>query len=501
MADQRESRAAQGDRVENVSAGIVWGSGAQMAATVLTAALSLVIIRLLTAGLGLSGYGVYAAAVALVTVFSATADLGIGATVTVRIGRDRTEAPSLVGSALVLRIALSGLAVPAIFGVAWVAYGPGIHTQTVLFASLFLIFDGLRAVANAFAQATLRGALVALFAVVQQLALTFAVCLVIASWASPIYAALAFAFSGAVSGVLALAVLRRLTSIALVGSAKSSVKLLRESWPLGLIQAIGLVYLRLDVLLVSILADDESAAMYSVAYAITMIAILAPGPLMNALLPVLARESLERCQLLLASASRFLLEFSVLCLVLGFVLGRDMLTVVAGAPVAAAWSTLVLLLVSACFTSLQKVAGFASVARGTHKPMVWISGCCLLVNIVANLVLIPTFSHRGAACALLFTEVLSYAATRAVFERATGVNLALRARTLAASALALPSMAAGLALRSVLPESGHWLALFVVGPAIVFVYLALLVLTDLLPVPKHDLARFARRPFNRRSSR
>ncbi|GJE04190.1 lipopolysaccharide biosynthesis protein [Methylobacterium isbiliense] len=176
---------------------------------------------------------------------------------------------------------------------------------------------------------------------------------------------------------------------------------------------------RLDVMVVSALADPEAAGIYSVAARFAALISLGSAAATVRALPLLA-EQLARgargaAARTLAQASRAALALAaaaglLLAAAAGPLLGLFGSDFRAGAP------ALCLLVVAHVGLAAGGAACTALIASGNERRIAVVTGLGIVANVTGNLLLVPRFGMTGAAAATCMTMAL------------TGLGLALTAR-------------------------------------------------------------------------
>lgn len=185
---------------------------------------------------------------------------------------------------------------------------------------------------------------------------------------------------------------------------------IRRAMPIALVGGIGVLYDRIDVVILSRLGDAVDVAHYSVAYALAKLAWVFPSVVGAAFFPVYARLTREDPP---RAAPALFLMVRILAVVSGSVAffltfgGRDLLTWVFGARYADSAVPLAILgwVLVTLFESY--VVWYAILAARLERRIVRIQIASLLLNIAANVVLIPELGAAGAALAFLISDSFS----------------------------------------------------------------------------------------------
>jgi O-antigen/teichoic acid export membrane protein len=359
--------------------------------------------------LGAAAFGSYQFAFAATAMLALCTDLGMGVWTTRALARDRTRAPAIVATALRLRVVAS-FPYLAVVALAAVLAGPGDTRRA-------LALLGLAALVNAFVDYML-----AIFRGFERLA-------------DEAHLNVARALFISVGGLGALALRRSVAGLSaglcvgMLGVGLYGLRLLRrgygldvraghfdrqlwraaaaEALPLWLATLFSLLYFKGDVVVLKAFAGDAEVGAYSAAYKIFEGLMIIPSVVLAATFPPLARakDDPERQR-------RWEAALVVLLLVLG-------LGVAAG--LYAASDRLIALVYGAGFVraapSLRVLAGALPIlflnfglthfliARDLERRNLAFAALMLVVNVAANLVLVPRMLGPGAAWATLLTEV------------------------------------------------------------------------------------------------
>jgi len=207
-------------------------------------------------------------------------------------------------------------------------------------------------------------------------------------------------------------------------------EIVRQSWPLGLSIAFNLVYLKGDVIILSLTRPQNEVGLYGAAYKILDVITIIPTVFMGLVLPVLAgawtagdRAAFARR---LGRAFDFLSLLAVPLAVGTFAVAGDLMGFVAGTEFAAAGAPLAVLMLAGSMVFWSALFGHAVIALGLQKKMIWGYAIDAAVSIALYLLFIPSYGAMGAAWVTLFSEAFIAAATAAVVLRGSGSRLPLR---------------------------------------------------------------------------
>jgi glycosyltransferase involved in cell wall biosynthesis/O-antigen/teichoic acid export membrane protein len=187
------------------------------------------------------------------------------------------------------------------------------------------------------------------------------------------------------------------------------VHLLKTAVPLGFSSALVVMYYRLDVPIIGLLASSVQVALYTNAYRFLDVLALIPASLEAIALPQMA--SLRRRGL--AEIAAYCQRYLEIAVILGSLLGMllsftapYLLTLLYGARYGAATPILHVLAWAGAATFLTNMLSPIAIVLHRSRAMIVIAATGLVVNVVLNLALIPHYGALAAAYATLLTEVV-----------------------------------------------------------------------------------------------
>ena len=199
--------------------------------------------------------------------------------------------------------------------------------------------------------------------------------------------------------------------------------LLRTGLPIGVGGLIGVIYYRVDTVLLSLLVPGVQVGFYSLAY--RLVGSLSVVP---AILGSLFYSSLVQVNDEPATLTRRVRIFVGLSLgagiplsVLGGVLAPELMTALGGPAYRGAAGALVLMLIATSFSFVNNALSTAMVSMHRQAFLVKLGLTMLLVNIGANLLLDVRYGAKGAALALLLSEAGSSLVVVTVVHRTTSL--------------------------------------------------------------------------------
>jgi O-antigen/teichoic acid export membrane protein len=403
--------AQEPDLLDTPSAGpaAIRGGTLRVLGYLLGVLLSLVSVPLLIHHLGFSDYGRYVIVISLVTIVQGVTDVGLGQIgvreFATRSPRDRGR---LMRNLLGVRFALTSIGVAIATAFAAVAgYGHAVLLGTVL-AGVGMVLTVLQGTFAVPLSAELKlGWVTALDLLRQVLTVAGIVILVLAG--AKLLAFLAISVPAAAI-VLASTVVLVYRAAPMKPSFQRSewMLLLRAVLPFAAAVAIGTLYLRITVILMSLLASAVETGYYATSYTVISVLIAIPALTVGATLPVLARAARDDHERLGYVLQRLFEVTLIVGVWLGLALALGAGFVIHVLAKGRSTTSVVVLEIQSVALITQFVAstwqyGLLSLHR--HRALLFITVSSLGVSVCSTLILVPLFHARGAAIAFSAAEV------------------------------------------------------------------------------------------------
>jgi O-antigen/teichoic acid export membrane protein len=391
-------------------AAAVRGSALRSAGYVAGLALSLVSAPLLTRHLGTVRFGQYIAVISLVTIVAGLTEGGLNSIAlreyAARTGADRAVVMrDLIGIRLALSLfagliavglaAAFGYAHPLVLGTAVAVTGQMLQVyQTLLGTSL---------------QGELRfGWITVLELVRQSVSVVLIVALVLAGagllpfFAIPIVAGLA-------TLSVTFRVTRRLIPLRPAFHPGRWVPLLRDTLPFAAAIAVSVLYFRVVVIAMSILASSVQTGYFGASFRVIEVLVGVPSLIAGAAFPILARTAAQGDNERLYYAAGRLVEgtlvlgtFLSLMLVLA---AKPVIDVLGGTAFAKSIPVLRIQGLALMATCVAVSAGYVLLALRRHAAILIANAIALSVSVVASIVLISALDAQGGAIAVVIAEL------------------------------------------------------------------------------------------------
>jgi len=431
----------------------------QVFGKIVTAGLSVVVLKIISGYLGTAGYGDYTTVYQFLAFFGIAADFGIYTITVKEMSKDQTKIPMILGNVMGLRTVLAILTMALAVVVAFLipGYADTVIPLGVLVATLATIFTLLNGTVSSVLQTHLK----------MQYA---TIGLIVGKVVSVIYmAAVAYIlfttdlttgfyhlmWAGVLGNFVMFAstsyYVRRYTKITYKFDFDFWKKIFITSLPYGVALVLNTMYFRLDVILMTlmlphttaltdgtvqcnaIMCGDTEVGLYGVAMRFLEMLVIIPIYFMNSVLPVMTRfieEQSKRIKELMQYSFDFLAATGIPILVGGFVLAVPIILFISapefvGGNTYAFGSDLAvrILMFAMLFSFINSLFGFTLVVLNKQIKLMFVNAGCVLLNFIGNLIFIPYFGFRGAAATSVVSELFILILTGWIVKKALGFRL------------------------------------------------------------------------------
>jgi len=394
---------------------------AQAVARILYVATGTVVFIGLARLLGPEGLGRYAFIVNLFNIAVSAADLGTTGILSRDLVASGSAQRQFVGNFIMFRLGL-GCTIGVVSALLAVAVAPTEVLPPLLVCSLLLPLNAARFF-DPVVQYLGRPWISAWLALTYVLALPLSTALaLVVSNDPPYWAVIAYAAAGAAYAGGGLVVVLRLGNPDFGAVTISAIwQVAKSAAPLGVAGLLGIVTLRLDLVLLGVLGTSDMVGEYNAAFRFFDLGVAVIVTLLTPLVSIFAHFAVyDRHRLVeaLRAAMRAMATGGLLAALLTPSLSRSVIMLLYGADYLAAAPVLDILVWKLLTGAINLLLVSMLMTVGSIR-FVWISAlCCLVFNIVLNLVLIPRFGILGAAVAALLTDVPQTVITLIAFRKA-----------------------------------------------------------------------------------
>lgn len=391
---------------------IVKNSAWLFAAQVLVKIISFVYVIFLARSLGVANFGLYIAALSYFSLFSSIADLGITRFLTREVAIDKQKLGRILSTAIAVRLVV-------------------LLTLFIVFALFISIFDpdmarknlsilAVLAVVPQSISLSLDAAFVASFKVkFSALGMLLLSIFTATSGVTLIY--LGFGPMGAVLGLLFGQLLFTIAFLVLASWQKMNfwqkinkpmvVSLAKGSLPYALLAVLGLLYFKIDALLLSYLKGSYDTGIYGAAYKFLEAIVFIPTVFFTGSFPFLAKyhqEGIEKVEKVYYQSLKILVGLGIL-IMLGYIFILPIVIKLLLPQYIASISVIKILSLTIPFMFANSPAVLVLFSTDKFlKSVILLSLVTLAFNIILNLILIPPLGYIGASIVTILSEILSF---------------------------------------------------------------------------------------------
>jgi O-antigen/teichoic acid export membrane protein len=402
---------------------ITANAGIQAVGVLAASAISLITFAVITRVLGPSDFGDFAASVAYLAVPTLMVDTGLTLAVVREMSRSPDRIARLLQLSLPLRAAASTPVIALSVALAQVLpFSPG--------AQIAITIGGVGALA------TLLGNGVA--TVLQaELRMVWAVAANITGRTATLFLTLGAIWLGLglegvawsytlgliVTAVVQIVVVSRRYSIRPAIELRTWRTQIRDGAALSAVAGLGLVYWRVDTVIIALLRSSREVGLYAAAYRFLDIANTVVSGVYNSIFPPLAQFVATRdprARRLVQQAFDVLVALAAPGAVLTMIYPASIITFVAGSEFQDAATALRIIAVVPLFTFPSVLLQNGLLASGREDIVLRIMPGLLVLNVALNVAFVPIYGYTAAACVTLATEIIWLGVSVLVFRRVLG---------------------------------------------------------------------------------
>ena len=403
-------------------------------------AVGVAIISQVSRYLGVEGFGHFGLVQTLVPAFLVLSDFGMSTILLRELAIEGPDRGRLLGTVTVLRVGLGLASLAACVGLAaLLGYRGPLFWAIVLYAGSLLL-PPLETLGLVF-RATVRNERLVAASLLGLLAYAAG------AWAT---VSLDLGLLGVTAALLASSIVRAAVTLALAArevrprfviDMRTWLGLGRLAAPLGIASLFGILYGRMDMVILSKLARPSDLGLYSAASRFGVILSFFPQAFGGVVFPALSQASGDQPTLarLYGQATKVVIVLGLLAAGVLSGSANEVVRVVFGEAFEGAGSILQVIGWQYALIFLNTISGYLLIAIGRQRDSMVLDGIAVVVNAAALLVLVPLRGAMGAALAGLVTHAaIAVMAAAVVWRRAAcSPSISLVARSLLATGVML----------------------------------------------------------------
>lgn len=376
---------------------------------VITALIGLIVIGLISRHLGQAGFGSYATILNYLIFFSIFADFGLHFFHVREISRNQEKEEFISSNIFTLRLIL--LIFISLFSVLislFLPYAKEIKIG-ILIATNFITFSSLSQIIGGIFQKYNSFYIISISDVLSRIIQLILVFLAIKKNLGVLAFISITSFISLIHFLIIFQLSKKFLKIILKINWLFIKEVLKKSYPIALSILFSAIYLRIDVLMLSLLKSREDVGIYGISVKVLETILFFPALYTELIMPSLSYSALKLKKdfyEILRKAFNILIIFGVLTVVYLFVLAPKISIIVGGKDFLISYRPTQILSFAIGLIFLGNLGGKALIALDFQKQAMWIYFTGAIFNIIANLIFIPRWSYLGASFVFLLTQIL-----------------------------------------------------------------------------------------------
>jgi O-antigen/teichoic acid export membrane protein len=362
--------------------------------------------------LGAGGFGVLSFAIAIVGLFAIFSDIGLSTLITREVARDKTLANKYVDNVVALKVLLVVLTFGLIALVINILGYPWQTIEIVYIIGLSMVFNAFTGTFNSIFQAFEKMEYTAIGGILNSALLLGGALFVIWRGYGLVSFAIVYLLGSATVLLYSFVIsIRRFVIPRLKIELHFWRSLVVSAIPFSLIGVFAIIYMQIDIVMLSKMQGNEVVGWYSASYQLIRVLAFIPAFFMAAVFPVFSKLYYSSKNALMFGYKKscgylFIVAFPI---AVGTMLLADrIILLIFGSEYAPAIIALQILIWVAVFSFVNWV--FATVMNSINKQgiLAFIFALTAIFNVFLNLILIPKISYIGASIASVASEVLLF---------------------------------------------------------------------------------------------
>lgn len=418
--------ALKSDTAKKVASNTIY----QLLGKVITMSVTILVTVIVTRRFGREGYGWFNIMQTFPALFYIVVDFGLNAIATRELSVDWSKAQKIFGNVLFLRLALAVVLILASgFSLAFFPYESLLKFGTRL-SLLLILTQGLFATTNIIFQTKLRYDLSAIGLVCGSVVIL--IFSLIFTYIKPSILLVSFGYvaGGLVTFLICAFFIKKLGVIPKLSFDSNIIRfLLLQSLPLGLMFIFSQINFKADSILLSVLplplkfglSNTETVGVYGLPYKIFEVSLVIPTFFMNSIFPIFVRhmvEGKEKFWQTFKKSTLVLFSTGLAVGIFGYFLAPLAVEILGGEEFNQSVAILRILLGGVFIFYLTQPISWLIVTLGKQSYLPGIYLISSIVNVLANILLIPRFSFYASsvltwACEIIILVMLAYFARKA----------------------------------------------------------------------------------------
>jgi len=393
----------------NLSAKVAYNTMIQIIGKVISTILGLVAVAIMARYLEETGFGQYTTIITFLSFFGIMADFGLTLITSQMLSQPQADQAKLLNNLFSLRLVSAviflGLAPLIVFFFPYdliVKIGVAITSLSFFCIALNQILVGLF-------QKQLTMTVVSAAEVVSRTILLLGIIFTAIFNLGLLTIMLATVLASVISFIMHYWFSRRFIKITWQIDLTVWREIIKKSWPLGLTIFFNLIYLRADILILSLIRGQNEVGLYGATYKIIDVLTALPFMFAGLILPILslnwANRDLRRFHKVLQKSLDVMFILAVPLIVGAELVAEPLIILVAGQNFAASGGILKILILAVGFIFIGCLLAHAVIALDKQKNVIGAYIFTALTALAGYLIFIPLYSYYGAAWVTVYSEL------------------------------------------------------------------------------------------------
>lgn len=391
-----------------LSAQVAYNTIVQIIGKIISTILGLVAVAIMARYLQAAGFGQYTTIITFLSFFGIMADFGLTLITSQMISRPGNNQVVLLNNLFSLRLISAviflGLAPLAIF---FFPYEPIIKLGVAI-TSLSFFFIALNQILVGFLQKNLTMTVVSAAEVVSRAILLGGIIITAYLNLGLLSIMVATVISSAVSFMMHYWFSRRFIKISWQVDLNVWREIIKKSWPLGVTIAFNLIYLRADILILSLLKSPSDVGIYGATYKVIDVLTTLPFMFAGLILPILtsawASRNFDKFNRVLQRSFDAMIMLAVPLIIGAQLTAGPLIILVAGENFKPAGAVLKILILAIGFIFVGCLLAHAVIALDKQKNVIGAYIFTAITSLAGYLIFIPPYSYYGAAWVTVYSE-------------------------------------------------------------------------------------------------
>lgn len=372
--------------------------------------LKLVIFVYATRKLGVSEWGLFSYALAIMGFFSLLTDIGVNSVILRETAKNNQEKNNYIATGFSLKLFLSIFSSLLLLSLMWILPASSSIKNLIPITALLLFIDAIREFGFSLNRALEKMELEAFIRISTTALLVILGFVFLKQEASGLYLFYAY-LCASIVGVLVMYLMLSKYFKNIYRDFKKSllIPLWKESWPIGVATGLGALMANTDTIILGWFESTEQIGIYSTAQKLIQIVYLVPILISTAMLPAFARianTNPENLRLVIKKMIRYSGLFTIPLIVICLLSGDFVFDLLFGT--AYKDSVLIFQIMSLAVISIvpSAILSNALFALGKQKKLIPFISLSVFLNILLCLITIPYYGILGAAFSMLIAYTL-----------------------------------------------------------------------------------------------